>query len=377
MRVTDYELYEVPPRWQLLRLETSTGLVGWGEPIVEGRPDATREAVRTLVEEYVLDEDPTRIEDLWTTMYRRGFYRRGAVLLSALSGIDQALWDITGKHRDLPVYDLLGGPVRDRIRIYQHVHGDTPEEVARAAEAAVKEGFAALKTTPTKAMRRIDTPEAVHDASEYVGAIREAVGPGVDIGLDLHGRVSKSMAKRLVEVLDDHEPMFYEEPVLPENSDAIPEVAARTSTPIATGERLYTRWEFRPVLERGAIDLLQPDVSHTGGITELKKIATMAEAYDVGVAPHSPLGPVNFAASLHVDAIAHNTLIQEQILHREDIPTYLADESLVSHENGYVALPEGPGLGVDLDEEIIREADGETDWSPPDWQHEDGSLAEW
>lgn len=174
-------------------------------------------------------------------MYRRGFYRRGAVLLSALSGIDQVLWDLTGKIRDLPVYDLLGGAVRDRVRIYQQVHGETPEEAARAAEAVADGGFTALKTTPTTAMSRIDSPDAVHEASEYVGAIREAVGPGVDISLDLHGRISKSMAKKLVEALDEHGPMFYEEPVLPENSEAIPEIAARTSTPIATGERLYTR----------------------------------------------------------------------------------------------------------------------------------------
>lgn len=273
MHVADYELFEVPPRWQLLRLETNTGLVSWGEPVVEGRPDATRAAVRTLLDDYVVGEDPMRIEDLWTTMSRRGFYRRGAVLYSALSGVDQALWDLIGKHRGLPVYDLLGGPVRNRIRIYQHVHGETPEEAADAAREAVEAGFTALKTSPIGAMRRIDSPESVHDASEYAGAIREAVGPGVDIGLDLHRRVSKSMAKRLVEAINPHEPMFYEEPVLPENTDAIPEVAARTSTPIATGERLYTRWEFKPVLKRGAVDLLQPDVSHTGEITELKKIA--------------------------------------------------------------------------------------------------------
>ena len=377
MQVTDYELFEVPPRWQFLRLETDTGLVGWGEPIVEGRPDTTRAATAQLVEDYVLGADPTRIEDLWTTMYRRKFYRRGAVLYSAISGIDQALWDLTGKHRGLPVYDLLGGPVRDRVRIYQHVGGATPEEAATSAAEAVEAGFTALKTTPTGPVRRIDAPETVHAAAEYVGAIREAVGPGVDIGLDLHGRVSKSMAKRLVAAIDPHEPMFYEEPVLPEQSDAIPEVAAKTTTPIATGERLYTRWEFKPVLERGGIDLIQPDVSHTGGITELRKIAAMAEAYDVGLAPHAPLGPVNFAASLHVDAVAHNAVVQEQILDRAGTPTYLAEESLIDHEDGYVELPTAPGLGVEIDEEALRAADGETDWSPPDWRHDDGSLSEW
>jgi galactonate dehydratase len=379
MRITDYELFPVAPRWQLLKLETSDGTVGWGEPVVEGRAKTTAAAVEELLDSYLLGEDPMHIEEHWQRMYRGGFYRGGPVLMSALSGVDQALWDIKGKQYGAPVYDLLGGKARDRIRLYQHIGGETLDDLAESARTQVDAGFEVLKMTPTEELRRVDAPARVDRARERMATVREAVGPGVDVGLDFHGRVSKSMAKRLAAALEEFDPMFYEEPVLAEHNDALADLAAHTSVPIATGERMFSRWDFKGILAENAVDVIQPDLSHAGGITEVHKIAAMAEAYDVALAPHSPLGPVALAACLHVDACAPNALVQEQILHRAGVPTYLEDESPFDHEGGYVDLPPGPGLGVDPDEDALREAvveDADV-WNVPEWTHEDGGLAEW
>jgi galactonate dehydratase len=382
MRVVDYDLYSVPPRWLFLRLETSDGLVGWGEPVVEGRARTVRTAVEELLETYLLGEDPLDIEDHWQTMYRGGFYRGGPVLMSAIAGIDQALWDIKGNHYDAPVYELLGGRARSRVRVYQWVGGDRPEGVAQAASEKVEEGFTALKMNATAELRHVDSPGTVDAAVERLARVREAVGPDVDVGVDLHGRASKSMAKRLASALEPQQPMFIEEPVLPEHSDALPAVAAHTTTPIATGERLFSRWDFKQVFEQGAVDVIQPDLSHAGGITEVKKIAAMAEAYDVTMAPHCPLGPIALAACLQVDACSPNVLIQEQSLdiHYNDdggVLDYLADPSVFAFEDGYVDLPEGPGLGIDVNEQRVTDRAGDVDWHNPVWRHEDGSVAEW
>lgn len=382
-RITDYELFEVPPRWLFLRIETSDGTVGWGEPIVEGRSHTVRGAVEELIETHLIGADPLRIEDHWQSMYRGGFYRGGPILMSAIAGIDQALWDIKGKQFGAPVYELLGGPVRDRVRVYQWVGGDRPADVGDAAAAKVDAGFTALKMNATPEIRRVDNPSAVADAVDRLREVRERVGPEVDIGVDFHGRVSKPMAKRLAKALEPHEPFFIEEPVLPEHNDALPEIAAQTSTPIATGERMYSRWDFKEIFENGAVDVIQPDLSHAGGITEVKKIAAMAEAYDVAIAPHCPLGPIALASCLQVDAVAPNALIQEQSLdihynEGNDVLDYLVDPSVFDYDDGYVDLPSEPGLGVDIDVDYVRErAEIDVDWHNPVWRHDDGSVAEW
>jgi galactonate dehydratase len=384
-RITGYELFSVPPRWLFLRVETSNGLVGWGEPIVEGRSRTVAAAVRELMETYLLGEDPARIEDHWQTMYRGGFYRGGPILMSAIAGIDQALWDIKGQSFDAPIYELLGGRARERVRVYQWIGGDRPEGVARAAEEKIDAGFDALKMNATAELRRIDSPATVAAAVERVASVREAVGPDVDIGVDFHGRASKSMAKRLASALEPSDPLFIEEPLLPEQTDALPAVAAHTTIPIATGERLFSRWDYKPLFEQGVLDIIQPDLSHTGGITEVKKIAGMAEAYDVALAPHCPLGPIALASCLQVDACSPNALIQEQSLdihynEGSDVLDYLADPSVFEFEDGYVSLPDGPGLGIEIDEEYVREQAaeaGEIDWHNPVWRHPDGSVAEW
>jgi galactonate dehydratase len=381
--ITDYELFAVPPRWLFLRVETSDGRVGWGEPVVEGRARTVETAVEELFEQHLLGADPDPIEDHWQAMYRGGFYRGGPILMSAIAGVDQALWDLKGKGLGAPVYKLLGGPVRDRMAVYGWIGGDRPSEVADAARERVESGLDALKMNATAEFRRIETPAAVAAAGDRLAAVREAVGPEVGIGVDFHGRVAKSMAKRLVHALEPHEPMFVEEPVLPEHDDHLPEIAASTTIPIATGERHYTREDFRPVLEAGGVDVIQPDLSHAGGITECRKIASMAAAHDVALAPHCPLGPIALASCLQVDACSHNALIQEQSLgihynEGSDVLDYLADPSVFEYSDGYVDLPEEPGLGIAIDEEHVREQAGAVDdWHNPVWRHDDGSVAEW
>ena len=384
MEVTNYELFEVPPRWQFLKIETDEGIVGWGEPytkwhIEDGSTPTTHTAVAEMMESYVLGNDPRRIEDLWQAMYRSSFYRGGPVQMSAIAGIDQALWDLKGKHYDAPAHELLGGPVRDRIRLYQHVSAVDPETAAESAQEAVDEGFSALKVTPMTKLERVDTPTAVNEGRAIIAAIREAIGSEIDIGVDLHGRVAKPLTKRVAGALEPYNPMFIEEPVTPEHNDALPAIAASTDIPIATGERLYTRSDFKPVLESGALDVVQPDVSHAGGITETKKIADMAASYDAALAPHCPVGPISVAASLQIDACAPNALVQEQTLHRKDgWRAYLNDASVFEYDvGGYLEPPSGPGLGVELDEEAIRERAGEDMfYERPVRRHDDGSIAE-
>jgi len=382
MEITEYELFKVPPRWLFLKVTTSDGTVGWGEPVVEGRAKSVRAAVEELMDGYLLGKDPSPIEDHWQTMYRGGFYRGGPVLMSAIAGIDQALWDIKGKRFDAPVYDLLGGKARDRVRVYQWIGGDRPADVGAAAEEKVEAGFTALKMNATEEMRRVDSPAAVDAARERLAEVRAAVGDEVDVGVDFHGRVAKSMAKRVAQALEPYDPMFIEEPVLPEHNDALPEIARHTTTSIATGERLYSRWDFKEIFEQGVVDVIQPDLSHAGGISEVKRIASMAEAYDVAMAPHCPLGPIALASCIQVDACTPNAFIQEQSLdihynETSDVLDYLADPAVFEYEDGYVDLPEGPGLGIDVDEATVRERAGDVDWHNPVWRHDDGSVAEW
>ncbi|WP_415378886.1 galactonate dehydratase [Halosimplex sp. TS25] len=381
--ITDYELFEVPPRWLFLKVETSDGTVGWGEPVVEGRSKTVETAVEELMDNYLLGEDPADIADHWQAMYRGGFYRGGPVLMSAIAGIDQALWDIKGKHFGAPVYELLGGKARDRVRVYQWIGGDRPADVGDAAQDRVDEGLTALKMNATPELRRVDNPAAVEAAVDRVRTVRERVGDEVDIGLDFHGRVAKSMAKRIAEAVEPYEPMFVEEPVLPENNDALPHIAQHTTTPIATGERMYSRWDFKEVFEQGVVDVIQPDLSHAGGITEVSKIAAMAEAYDVALAPHCPLGPIALASCFQVDANAPNALIQEQSLgihynEGTDELAYLEDPGVFDYEDGAVAVPDGPGLGIEIDEDYVREAaEEDVNWHNPVWRHDDGGVAEW
>lgn len=382
MKITKLTTYMVPPRWLFLKIETDEGIVGWGEPVLEGRASTVAAAVEEL-SDYLIGQDPRNIEDLWTVMYRGGFYRGGGIMMSALAGIDQALWDIKGKALGVPAYELLGGKVRDKIRVYSWIGGDRPADTAAAAKAAVDRGFTAVKMNGTEELQYIDTWDKVQGCLENVQAVREAVGPNVGIGVDFHGRVHKPMAKVLIKELEPYKLMFIEEPVLSENVTSMLEPLRNSSTPIALGERLFSRWDFKDVLASGAVDIIQPDPSHCGGITEARKIAAMAEAYDVAVALHCPLGPIALAANLQIDAGAYNAFIQEQSLgihynKSNDLLDYVNDPSVFAYEDGMVAIPDGPGLGIDVNEEYVIERAGEGHrWRNPIWRHKDGSFAEW
>ncbi|MFH5822919.1 galactonate dehydratase [Georgenia sp. AZ-5] len=382
MRITSLTTYVVPPRWLFLKVETDTGITGWGEPVLEGRAATVATAVEELAD-YLVGMDPLRIEDHWTVLYRGGFYRGGPVLMSALAGIDQALWDIAGKHHGVPVHELLGGRVRDRIKVYSWIGGDRPGETARAARAAVGRGFHAVKMNGTAELQYVDTWEKVEKCVASVAAVRDAVGPHVGIGVDFHGRVHRPMAKVLLKELEPFHLMFVEEPVLSEHVPAVVDVLRSAPMPIALGERLYSRWDFRDLLASGAVDVAQPDPSHAGGITETRKIATLAEAYDVALALHCPLGPIALAACLQLDAVSYNAFIQEQSLGihynvGNDLLDYVLEPTAFTYDHGWVTIPSGSGLGIEVDENYVRErAAAGHRWRNPIWRHDDGSLAEW
>ncbi|MDI1333118.1 galactonate dehydratase [Pseudomonas sp.] len=382
MKITKLTTFIVPPRWCFLKVETDEGVTGWGEPVAEGRAHTVAAAVEEL-SDYLIGKDPRNIEDIWTVLYRGGFYRGGAIHMSALAGIDQALWDIKGKALGVSVSDLLGGQVRDKIRVYSWIGGDRPADTARAAKEAVERGFTAVKMNGTEELQFLDSFEKVDLALANVAAVRDAVGPNVGIGVDFHGRVHKPMAKVLMKELDPYKLMFIEEPVLSENYEALKELAPLTSTPIALGERLFSRWDFKRVLSEGYVDIIQPDASHAGGITETRKIANMAEAYDVALALHCPLGPIALAACLQLDAVCYNAFIQEQSLgihynESNDLLDYVKDPRVFDYDKGFVKIPNGPGLGIEINEEYVieRAAVGHR-WRNPIWRHADGSFAEW
>jgi galactonate dehydratase len=382
MKITNIVTYVVPPRWLFVKIETDEGITGWGEPVIEGRAATVDAAVKEL-SSYLIGKNPLHIEDHWNVMYRGGFYRGGPILMSAIAGLDQALWDIKGKFYNAPIHELMGGACRDSIRVYSWIGGDRPSDVGKAAREVVDRGFTAIKMNATEELQYVDSHEKVDQVLERVAAIREAVGNYVGIGIDFHGRVHKPMAKILVKELEQFRPMFIEEPVLPENNEALREIANLTATPIATGERMFSRWDFKTLLQDGYVDIIQPDLSHAGGITECKKIASMAEAYDVAVAPHCPLGPIALAACLQLDATSYNAFIQEQSLgihynQGNDLLDYVVDPSVFKYEDGMVKIPKGPGLGIEINEDYVkRMAEIGHDWKNPIWRHKDGSVAEW
>ena len=382
MKITKVESFLVRPRWCFVKITADDGISGWGEAVLEGKA-ATVAACVEEMSDYLTGRDPARIEDIWETLYRGAFYRGGGIAMSAMSGIDQALWDIKGKLFGAPVYQLMGGACRDKIRVYSWIGGDRPSDVAAAAKARQAEGFTAVKMNATEELQYIDSYEKLDAVLERVASIREAVGPYFGIAIDFHGRVHKPMARILAKKLEPYEPMFIEEPVLCDHWEDFPEIAAACSIPIATGERLFSRWDFKKLLNVGGVDILQPDLSHAGGITEVKKIAAMAEAYDIALAPHCPLGPIALSACLQTDATCHNAVIQEQSMGihynvGRSVLDYVLNPEDFSFTDGYAMLPSKPGLGVEVNEALVRqEAKTPHRWRNPVWRHEDGSIAEW
>ncbi|MCX6049791.1 MAG: galactonate dehydratase [Chloroflexi bacterium] len=399
MKITKLETFLVKPRWLFLKIHTDEGLVGLGEPILEGRALTVAQAVAEAGD-YLIGQDPTRVMHHWQAIYKHAFYRGGPILSSALSGIEHALWDLAGKAAGVPVYKLFGGPLRDRIKVYKGVGGATVEDAVNNAKAAVALGFLALKTgvvsasavgtvnyrarqeageemppqqgIPHRPARIIETPGFVGRVVDRFAAIREAVGNEIDIAIDFHGAVSPQTAMLLIKALEPYQPLFVEEPVQCQNVDILADIARKTHLPIATGERIFTKWGFREILEKRAASILQPDISHCGGIFEARLIAGMAESYYAAVAPHCPLGPISLAAGLHLDASIPNFLAQE---HTTFGAGYLKDPFVF--KDGYLELPTKPGLGIELDEEAMVDKIGH-DWKNPQAFHpDDGAAIDW
>ncbi len=367
IRITRLETLLVKPRWLFLKVHTNTGIIGLGEPIVEGRALTVETAVKEI-EPYLVGKDPRQVVHHWQAIYRHAFYRGGPILTSALSGIDMALWDIKGKALGVPVYELLGGPTRRRVRVY--AHAGSPDRIRRA----LAQGFTAFKTQPAirRPARYIETSAQVHHAAETFAALRKVAGDDADIAIDFHGAISPATAKLLIKALEPFQPMFIEEPCQAQNHDIMAEIARGTHLPIATGERVFTKWGFREVLEKRAATILQPDLCHAGGITEVRLIAGMAEAYYAAIAPHNPLGPISLAAGVQIAASIPNFLCQEQVSLGEG---YLKHPFTV--HQGYIDVPTGPGLGIELDENALAAKIGH-DWKNPEaYDGDDGSVMDW
>ncbi len=369
VKITRLETFLVKPRWLFLKIHTNVGVVGLGEPVTEGRALTCAAAIKET-ESYLIGKDPRAVQQHWQAIYRHAFYRGGPILTSALSGIDQALWDIKGKLLGVPVYELLGGPTRQRIRVY--AHAGTPELVKEKRA----QGFTAFKTGPAKLnnrnARQVENRAWIENAAAKFGELKALVGKDGDLGIDFHGAVPPGTAKILMKELEQFQPFFYEEVINCQDVDGMAELAKTTHIPIATGERIFTKWGFREILEKRAAIILQPDLCHAGGISEVHAIAKMAEAYYASIAPHNPLGPISLAAGLQIAASIPNFLCQEQVSLGEG---YIKNPFKV--RDGYLDLPTGPGLGIELDEEAMKDKLGH-DWKNQEsYDPDDGSVVDW
>jgi len=381
MKIQNIELFKVPPRWLFLKMTTDDGIVGWGEPVVEGKADSVAACVNELRDQ-LIGQDPRNIEALWQTMYRCNFYRGGPVLTSAMSGIEQALWDIKGKALGVPVHELLGGAVRDKLQIYAWIMAEGDSDYIAEAQNRVDQGYKTIKMCVTDELGWVDNVRKIQAAADKVGRLRDKFGYDLDMAVDFHGRVHMPMARMLMKELEQYKLLYIEEPLQPEQIEGFIELRHHTTTPIATGERMYTRWGFKNLIASGAVDILQPDLSHAGGIWESRKIAAMAECYDMAIAPHCPLGPIALASCIQLDFCTPNAFIQEQSLNihyngRGDFD-YLKENGGFDFQQGYVMKPTRPGLGIDVDEDKVREA-AKTghNWSNPRWHLADGTPIDW
>lgn len=381
MKISNITVYKVKPRWIFIKIDTDEGISGWGE-MVSGTKTETVVAGAKEMGNRILGKNPFDIERIWQRLHR-SFFRGGPINGTIISGIEMALWDIKGKALNVPVYELLGGAARDRIKVYSWIGGDRPSDVVEMAQQRWDKGFRAVKMNATSEMHYIDTLDKVDAAVERVASIREKFGDKMSIGIDFHGRVHKPMAKVLAKALEPYRPMFIEEPVLPENEEYYEQIANEVSVPIATGERVYTRWGFKNIFKQGAVDIIQPDISLCGGLLEERKIAAMAEAYDMAIAPHAPYGPVALAATFQVDACTPNMFIQEQSLgiHYNqgfDLLDFVKNKKIFQYKDSFVDIPKGPGLGIEMDEDKIKDvAQQGLVWTNPAWENYDETIAEW
>ncbi|CAF9916682.1 MAG: hypothetical protein ALECFALPRED_010818 [Alectoria fallacina] len=381
-KIKTIEYFRVLPRWLFVKVCDDQGNYGWGESTLEGHTLAVEGCLDSLRGRFV-GYEADDIEHLWQTAYRLGFYRGGPVLMSALSGIDIALWDLKARRLHLPLYQLLGGKVRHKVKVYAWIGGDRPRDVERAAKERMAQGFTAIKMNATEDIDWLDSPRALDSSVERLKIVKAL---GMDAGLDFHGRLHKPMAKQLAKALEPYHPLFIEEPLLSEHPEGIKQLSLLTTIPIALGERLYSRWDVKRFLHDTSVDIIQPDISHCGGISELCRIATMAEAYDVAIAPHCPLGPIALAACVQFAMATPNFVIQEMSLGihynveagQYDITNYVKDKSVWNVKDGYVEGLHGEGLGIEVDEEEVREvAKTAPAWTLKGFTGPDGSIREW
>jgi galactonate dehydratase len=381
VKITSYDIYKIKPRWIFLKINTDEGISGWGELVSGTRTETVITGAREMME-YLIGKDPGQIEDIWQLLYRF-FFRGGPVEMTIISGIEMALWDIKGKYYNMPVYEFLGGRARTKIKVYSWIGGDRPADVGNEALKRKNMGFTAVKMNATEEMHYVDTYKKVQQVSARVQSIRDTVGYDLEVAVDFHGRVHKPMAKVLAKELEQFHLMFIEEPVLPENIEMLRDIANHVSIPISTGERAYTRWGFKPIFKDGFVDIIQPDLSLTGGILEAKKIAAMAECFDMAVAPHAPYGPIALAATLQLDVCTPNVFIQEQSLgiHYNqgfDLLDFVKNKEIFQYKDGFVNIPTAPGLGIEIDEDLVKKISQEgLKWSNPKWRNYDGTYAEW
>lgn len=381
MKISDITVYKIKPRWIFIKISTDEGIDGWGE-MISGTKTETVVAGAYEMGNRIIGRDPFEIERLWQELHR-SFFRFGPINSTVISGIEMALWDIKGKYYNMPVYEFLGGKTRDRIKVYSWIGGDRPDDVVEQAKDRLDRGFKAVKMNGTEELHYIDSFKEIEKVVERVGLLRDKFGYELDIGVDFHGRVHKPMAKVLAKELEQFRPMFLEEVVLPENEESFKEIGKVTSTPLATGERLQTRWQFKNIFKEGIIDIVQPDIALAGGILETRKIAAMAEAHDMAVAPHAPYGPIALAATLQLDVCTPNVFIQEQSLgiHYNkgfDLLDFVHNKEIFQYNDGFVDIPDKPGLGLELNEKLIEEISQEgLVWTNPRWKNYDGTIAEW
>ncbi|OAQ65467.1 mandelate racemase/muconate lactonizing enzyme family protein [Pochonia chlamydosporia 170] len=379
-KIAKIEYFRVPPRWLFVKITDEAGNVGWGEASLEGHTQSVEGCLDAWIEQYTgLEADD--IEQIWQMSWRKSFYRGGPVFMSALSGLDIALWDLKARKLNVPIYELLGGKLRSKLKVYAWIGGDRPSDVEQAALARKSQGFTAVKMNATEDLAWLDSPRQLASCIERVKAVKSH---NLDVGIDFHGRLHRPMAKQLASQLEPHQPLFIEEPLLSEHVEAIKTLSGQTTIPIALGERLHSRWDLKPFLEASCIDILQPDICHVGGISELRRMAAMAETYDVPIAPHCPLGPIALAANLQVAAATANFAIQEMSLgiHYNvggyDLLSYINNPQIWDVKDGYVELMKGPGLGIDVNEELVREASkGAEAWVSPGFVGPGGELREW
>ncbi|CAG5159401.1 uncharacterized protein ALTATR162_LOCUS5565 [Alternaria atra] len=379
-KIAKIEYFRVPPRWLFVKITDADGNYGWGEASLEGHTQAVEGCLDAWAERYVGFE-ADEIEHIWQMCWRTSFYRGGPVFMSALAGIDIALWDLKARKLNVPIYQLLGGKVRDRLKVYAWIGGDRPNDVKEQALARKAQGFHAVKMNATEDIGWLDSPSTLQSAVDRLKTVKDL---GMDAGMDFHGRIHKPMAKQLARALEPHHPLFIEEPLLSEHIGGIKSLHEQTSIPIALGERLHSRWDVRPFLEASCVDILQPDISHIGGISEMRRIASAAETHDVAIAPHCPLGPIALAACVQVDCTLPNFVIQEMSLGihynagSQDLTSYTKNPEVWDVKDGYIELMKGPGLGIEVDEEMVRrESRDAKAWISPGFIGPGGEVREW